>query len=73
MSKVFKITPKRIKRSNGTVLTPEMCVTVTTAIHTTNPFSNGAKEIQEAYRRLYGFDYRKACCNPTDFDYVKLD
>ena len=73
MSRVFKITPKRIKRANGTVLTPEMTVTVTTAIHCSNPFSNGAKEIKEAYQRLYGFDYAKACCNQNDFDYTKLD
>ena len=73
MSKTFRITPKRIKRVNGTVLTPEMAVIVTTEQHTTNPFSNGAKEIQEAYTRLYGFDYRKACCNQNDFDFVKLD
>lgn len=73
MSKVFKVTPKRVKRSNGTVLTPEMTVTVTTAIHTTNPFSNGAKEVAEAYMRLYSFDYKKACCNQNDFDYIKLD
>ena len=26
---VFRITPKRIKRSNGTVLTPDMEITVT--------------------------------------------
>ena len=34
MSKVFQIMPKRIKRSNGIVLTPEMVVTVTTMQHT---------------------------------------
>ena len=73
MSKVFQITPKRIKRSNGTVLTPEMSVTVTTVLHTTNPFYNGAKEIQDAYMRLYGFDYKKACCNQNDFEFKKLD
>lgn len=73
MSKVFCVTPKRIKRTNGTVLTPEMSVTVTTAMHTTNPFANGAKEIKEAYLRLYGFDYTKACCNQNDFDFTKLD
>ena len=44
MSKVFQVKPKRIKRTNGTVLTPEMVVTVTTQQHTTNPFYNGAKE-----------------------------
>ena len=49
MSKVFQITPKRIKRTNGTVLTPEMVVTVTTQSHTSTPFYNGAKEVQEAY------------------------
>ena len=53
MSKVFQVKPKRIKRINGTVLTPEMVVTVTTQQHTTNPFYNGAKEVQEAYMRLY--------------------
>ena len=36
MSKVFQVKPKRIKRTNGTVLTPEMVVTVTTQQHTTN-------------------------------------
>ena len=57
----FEITPKRIKRTSDTVLTPEMKVIVTTDIHTTDPFYNGAKEIKEAYMRLYGFDYKKAC------------
>lgn len=51
MSKVFRITPKRVKRVNGTVLTPDMEVTVTTAIHTTNPFYNGAKEVIAQYDR----------------------
>ncbi len=73
MSKVFKVTPRRIKRTNGTVLTPEMTVTVTTALHCSNPFNNGAKEIKEAYMRLYAFDYAKACCNPNDFTFTKLD
>lgn len=49
MPKVFQITPKRTKRVNGTVLTPEMVVTVTTQMHTSTPFYNGAKEVQEAY------------------------
>ncbi len=73
MSRTFRVTPKRIKRSNGTVLLPVMSVTVITARHTTNPFDNGAKEIQEAYRRLYAFDYGKACCNQNDFEFTKLD
>ena len=73
MAKVFKVTPKRIKRTNGTVLTPEMAITVTTLQQTSDPFYNGAKEIKETYMRLYGFDYQKACCNKVDFKVSKLD
>ncbi|MDR0864922.1 MAG: DUF6140 family protein [Candidatus Symbiothrix sp.] len=73
MSKVFKVTPKRIKRTNGTVLTPEMSVTVTTLSHTSDPFYNGAKEIKDAYLRIYAFDYQTACCNKGDFEVRRLD
>ena len=73
MSRVFQVKPKRIKRTNGTVLTPEMVVTVTTDHHTSDPFYNGAKEVQEAYMRIYNFDYRKANCSVNDFDFRKLD
>lgn len=73
MSKVFRITPKRIKRANGTVLTPDMFITVTTHQHTTDPFSNGAVEIQEQYMRMFQFDYKRANCSKYDFDFVKLD
>lgn len=73
MSKVFQLIPKRIKRVNGTVLTPEMVVTVTTQMYTSTPFYNGAKEVQEAYMRLYNFDYKKACCSANDFNFKKLD
>ena len=59
MSRVFQVKPKRIKRSNGTVLTPDMVVTVTTMQHTA--------------MRLYAFDYKKACCNQNDFEFKKLD
>lgn len=64
MSKVFQVRPKRIKRSNGTVLTPDMVVTVTTQQHTTTPFYNGAKELQEVYMRIYAFDYKKSMLQP---------
>ena len=50
--RVFEIIPKRIKRTNDTVLTPEMKVIVTTKIHTSDPFYNGAKEIKGIYNRL---------------------
>lgn len=73
MSKVFRITPKRVKRVNNTVLTPEMTVVVTTQSHTSTPFYNGAKEVQEAYMRMYGFDYKNACCSANDFTFEKLD
>ena len=73
MSKVFQVKPKRIKCSNGTVLTPDMVVRVTTMQHTATPFYNGAKEVQEAYMRIYAFDYKKSCCNPNDFEFIKLD
>lgn len=73
MSKVFRVVPKRTKRANGTVLTPEMAVTITTNMHVATPFYNGAKELQEAYMRQYGFDYKKACCSANDFDFKALD
>ena len=73
MSKVFRITPKHTKRTNGQVLTPEMTITVTTRSHTTTPFYNGSKEIQEQYMRMFQFDYKKACCSACDFEFEKLD
>ena len=73
MSRVFQLKHKLIKRTNGTVLTPEMVVTVTTMQHTATPFYNGAKEVQEAYMSIYAFDYKKACCNQNDFEFIKLD
>ena len=73
MSKVFRITPKRIKRVNGTVLTPDMVITVTTRQHTSDPFYNGAVEIQEQYMRMFQFDYARAHCSKYDFVFVKLD
>ena len=73
MSRVFRVKPKRIKRANGTVLTPEMEITVTTRTHTTDPFYNGATEIKEQYMRMYQFDYKKACCTKGDFIFEKLD
>ena len=72
MSRVFEIIPKRIQRSNGTVLTPEMKVTVTTKTNVSNPFYNSAEEVKEAYMRMYGFDYKKACCTQSDFTFRAL-
>ena len=73
MSKVFKVWPKRLKRANGTVLTLEMNIVVTTKMSVSNPFYNGAQEIKETYMRIYQFDYQKANCYQSDFNYVALD
>lgn len=73
MSKVFRITPKEVRRVNGTVFTPEMTVVVTTQQHTLDPFYNGAVEVQEAYMRMYGFDYKKAGCCKSYFTFERLD
>ncbi len=59
MSRVFKVKPKRLKKVNGLVLTPEMEVIVTTKINMSDPFSNCAKELKEAYMRLYSSIMRK--------------
>ena len=72
MAKVFKVTPKRVKRSNGLVLTPEMSVIVTTRTSVSTPFYNGAVEVKEAYMTQYGFDYRQANCSQSDFTYEAL-
>ena len=72
MAKVFKVTPKRVKRSNGLVLTPEMSVIVTTRTSVSTPFYNGAVEVKEAYMTQYGFDYRRANCSQSDFSYETL-
>lgn len=73
MSKVFRLTPKRIKRTNGVVLTPEMSIVVTTRQHCTTPFHNGAEEVKEQYMRMYQFDYKKTCCSGNDLNVEKLD
>lgn len=58
------------KKHKGQVLTPEMSVVVSTNL--SNPFNNGAKEVAEAYMRIYGFDYKRSCCCKTDFECVLL-
>lgn len=73
MSLVFQVIPKRVKRSNGLVLTPEMSLTVTLKHHNSSPFNNGAIEVKEAYMRVYNFDYKKACCTPADFTFRACD
>lgn len=56
MGNVFRVRPVRVKKANGQVLTPDMEITVTTQSYTSDPFYNGAKEIQEQYMRMYQFD-----------------
>ena len=73
MSKVFRVTPKRIIRRNGLVLTPEMSIVGTMHPPSSTPFNNGADEVKEQYMRMFGFDYKKACCSGNDFEFEKLD
>lgn len=49
-----------------------MEVTVTTRMHTNDPFYNGGQEVAEMYMRIYGFDYKKACCHKVDFEFEAL-
>lgn len=72
MPTTFRVWPKRVKRSNGQVLTPEMVIMVAIPTNTGTPFVNGAKEIIAEYLRAYGFDYKKSCCSPFDFDFQRL-
>lgn len=72
MQTVFRVWPKRIKRSNGQVLTPEMFVIVTLQSYASTPFVNGANEVKAAYLSMYGFDYSRSCCTPFDFNFIKL-
>lgn len=74
MHKVFKVIPKRNRAVNGESLTPAMEVVVTTKFYTNSPFnSTSIDQVIETYKRIYGFDYRKCACMPTDFDYYPLD
>lgn len=41
MGRVFAVCPKRVKRTNGQVLTPDMEITVTTLQYTSDPFYRG--------------------------------
>ena len=72
MPRVFEVTPKRIIRRNGEILTPDMSVRVTTDSYCNSPFSNGAKELKETYMRIYGFDYKKCGCSQADFTFEAL-
>ena len=45
-------------------------VEVSSVSQSDNP---GAQELKEAYMLLYGFDYQKACCHLSDFDFEVLD
>ena len=73
MARVFKVWPKRVMRTNGIVLTPEMEVTVTMRNSTSMPFSDGGKVVQEAFLRLYNIDYKKAQVSFGAFDWKALD
>jgi hypothetical protein len=73
MLETIKVTPKRVRKTNGTVLTHGMSITVTRRQHTFVPFYNGAKEPEESEMRLYGFSYQRACCNKNNFEIKQLN
>ncbi len=51
-----------------------MEVVVTTNNYTNNPFNSlTIDQVIDTYKRIYGFDYRKCSCMPTDFDFYPLD
>jgi hypothetical protein len=72
MARAFEVTPRQVTRRNGTMLTPEMSVTITTPFDVATPFYNGAQEIKAAYMRMYGFDYVRANCTQNDFTFRAL-
>ena len=74
MHKVFKIIPKRNRAVNGESLSPAMELVVTTNNYTNNPFNSlSIGQVIDAYKRIYGFDYKKCGCMPTDFDWFPVD
>lgn len=68
----FKVWPKRIKRGNGQVISPEMVIIVTLRFHSITPFSNGAIEVKNAYQYMYHCDLTKLGYSPNDFNYIAL-
>ena len=73
MSRVFQVKPKSTIRSNGTIVTPEMVVTITSErLFPNQLFLNDAKEIKDAYMRQYGNDYSKARWSSWDFEVKEL-
>lgn len=73
MPRVFKIVPKKTRKINGTVLTPDMTVTVTTRYYMPDPFCNGGIEEAEAYMQMYDFDFWQAACQKSDFECYPLE
>lgn len=69
---VFRVWPKRTRRANGQILTPEMSVIVTTRYHCSTPFANGGKEVKQFYMSIYGCDLNKLSCSAGDFNYKLL-
>ena len=70
--RMFKVWPKRIKRGNGQILSPEIVVVVTMNGYASSPFANGAKELKEMYRSIYHCDLSKLVINQGDFNYIIL-
>jgi hypothetical protein len=72
MAKLFKISPKRARNVNGVFIVPEMEAIVATNIQTADPFYNEAKEVREAFMRIFGVDIKRGCFTKNDFNYETL-
>ena len=57
---LFKFTVKHNINSNNVVLQKGMSVEIPTATSSNPLLSNGGKEVQRAFMRIYGIDIKKA-------------
>lgn len=69
---VFRVWPKRIRRANGQVISPEMVVIVTLKHHASSPFASAASEVKASYMNIYRCDISKLGCTASDFNYTAI-
>lgn len=56
---VFKVTVKQMKWTNGLRIEKGMSVEVPSTSMTNPLFSNGGREVADAFMRIYGIDLKK--------------
>ena len=72
MTRVFKITPKRVRKTNETVSSTEMSLPMTATKYALELFYDGSKEINDAYWRICQFDRQKIHCSKNNFEVKQL-